>query len=189
MSRTLVVVMLAAAGLFTAAPSHAQESARPNSIALRVGETVGFGLWRNVGPALAVGLELAASVDRLEGDDLEQEISDFTVEPAVKLYGPSGQPARSYLWGSVFYSVASETSTDTSGDETEIEVTQMGGSLGFGLEWFPIDRVSVGGHVGVRAGVRTTAFIFDDGLGDDELKADGPFFRTLASGIRVHFYF
>ena len=68
---------------------------------------------------------------------------------------------------------------NTGAEDASANVYGVGGLVGFGLEWFPIPQVSVGGHLGLRG-----HFQYRD---DDEGNAIQ--FGTTSSGLRVHLYF
>ena len=49
---------------------------------------------------------------------------------------------------------------------------------GFGVDWFPVDQMSIGGWTGLR-------FSNDRAENDDTTSR----FRTVTTGLRVHLYF
>jgi len=191
--RRLTGVTMATAALLLASGAAAQDSdglERPRtSIAVGATGDYGVGVWQRLSPRASLGLELAAYSRSGEygfpntGQEQESRERLITVGPALKVYSGPGGAFLPYGYASVFAQFGSARYRPLEGEAQESDLSGFGGQLGVGVDWFPVQRVSIGGHVGVegssitREGVSFTA------------EEDVTGFSTFNSGIRVHLYF
>lgn len=184
---------IAAAGLLMATGAAAQETnglERPGT-SISVGATGGYqvGVWRRLSPRTSVGLEVSAfsrsSEFEFPNSEGEQENEDrlVTVGPALKVYTGPGGAFLPYGYASAFLQLGSTRYRPLNGETQEADLSGFGGQVGVGVDWFPVQRVSIGGHVGVE-GFSSSRENVGGGVGEE---ATG--FNTLNSGIRVQFYF
>lgn len=171
-----------------AAPAAAQAAERATSVSLDLGGGPAIGLWRDVSPRVRAGVEVGTSVSRLAGDDGEEDFTNVSVQPSVKIFSTGEGDVRPYTLVGLYasrYGQRQASSTDP-GFENEFRRREVGARLGLGLEWTPLRRVAVGGHVGVGAGYLESRS--ESSIGDDH-SADGWAFNTLGSGIVLHLFF
>jgi len=196
MTHSRTILAAAAALAVTATAAHAQDTAqaapRVNSISIGLGSTPTIGFWHRLSPRAELGVEVGARYVNAGLDDSDQDshASDITVGPALKLYGRADGPVRPYTYAQVSAGYASGTSTsiDPLGGAFEIKSHEwdFGAGVGLGLEWFPIERVSLGGHAGILGQwVRST---IENPTGPDS-KAHGAVLSTFTSGLRAQLYF
>jgi hypothetical protein len=184
-------VVLAITGLCLATGAAAQDTDpadRPGrSIELGANGGPVIGLWQRISPRASLGLQIAAQLQQAEIDDgdAEQESRSVSVGPALKLYGTADGPFLPYFYATVFAAFGSETAETLAGEVT-FDRQAFGGGLGVGLDWFPVRRISIGGHVGLEGGVQNGDA---ETPGGAETEIEGTFFNTFQSGIRVNLFF
>jgi hypothetical protein len=102
--------------------------------------------------------------------------SQFTlgIGPRIKWY-VTGSPRIAPFWYGGLGFTHSRRSEEGEADRTSRGVGIDGG---FGVDWFPVDQMSVGGWTGLR-------FSNDRAENDDTTSR----FRTVTTGLRVHLYF
>lgn len=188
-------VPAAAALLLFASAAHAQDAAdsagtHRTALSLGIGSTTTIGLWRRVAPNVEVGLEVAGShSESRSANEAHDRSTIVAVQPAVKLYsGPVG-PVRPYAYGEAgvaFVVDHAEIQPGTSLVPVERRDRGLNAAVGLGLEWSPVDRITLGGHAGVGAAwLRDTNQVGDD----PETVSHTTSFGTFTSGVRVQLYF
>lgn len=175
--------------VLAAAPAAAQDTQAPagaTAVSLNVGSGYVVGVWRQLSPRTRAGLEVGASVASTEGDGRAEDRVHFTVAPTLKLFSSADGAVRPYtLVGAYVDGNRQHLQVDENDAEYSTRTTEVGARAGVGLEWMPVRRLAVGGHVGVRGGyVRTTA---EDGV--DERTATGWSASTFTSGISLTLFF
>lgn len=148
---------------------------RPDhSILLGVGETTNLGYWMRVGDRTDAGVEGGFSI-------VEEGGSDATAIAASLSLKRYWSPAESTV---APYSILGIRALSTDGLISESR--EYGAFGGVGLDWFPAQRVSIGGHLSLRASLtRRTSPLFAGGEEDH----NGWMVRTVSSGIRLQLYF
>ena len=177
-------------GLLGAAPGSAQDTASaerlPRSVALQADRGIGIGLWTRLSPRADVGVNLGISFESLSDEEVDQDLLVVQLEPAIKRYLSASADFIPYLYGSLFGSYGRVSASGQSPIEVANEQRRLGTSAAVGLDWFPAERISIGGHVGLAAGYQSNEV---GGQFTGEQEQSGIFFNTLSSGIRVHLYF
>jgi len=183
--RTIRALLLSTAAVaFLAAPAAAQDGA---SVGARRKHALVIS-WANastLGYALRVGervdLVLEAALALTDEDDLTDRT--IALRPSLKRYvGPQDAPVAPYLVAGL---VGSWTHGDLAGGGSASS-RSIGGFAGIGLDWFPHERVSLGGDVGLQA----TATSRDvPGFGGPSTEVTGFDLRTFASTVRLKLYF
>lgn len=97
----------------------------------------------------------------------------FGIGPRVKWY-LMGSPRVAPFWFGGF----DVTHTRRSEDDEDRTSRGIGFDGGFGVDWFPVDQMSVGGWTGLR--------ISSDRAENEDTTSR---IRTLTTGLRVHIYF
>jgi len=64
---------------------------------------------------------------------------------------------------------------------------ELGGFVGVGLQWLPVQRVSLGGHLGVESVLTRRDRLGSSPPPDEDVS--GYDVGTYSSGIRAHFFF
>lgn len=158
-------------------------------------EVTNLGVFRMVTDRANVGLE----VD-LNWSDGDQEIQQsgltvraegttwsLAVGPSLRWYGSRMGPVSPYLRTKV--SVGWERShLEVNGERrSEDETFTVLGSLAIGAEWYPVERLGIGGHTGVAW---TTSDIESRNLANESSSDSATSnVRTFRSGLVVSFYF
>ena len=180
--------MLAAAS----APAAAQDAGTPvepagsTVVSLEAGNGYVLGLWRQLSPRTRAGVEAGATVSRAEGDGREQDLVNFAVRPTVKLFAGADGAVRPYtLVGAYVEGFGQRVETSGAGGEFSTTGTEAGLRAGAGLEWMPVPRLAVSGHVGLRGGyLRTT-----QASGSAEQELTGWSAGTFTSGFSLSLFF
>jgi hypothetical protein len=192
--RTCRAAGLAAAALAVAwllpGEAGAQEAEgfpRAPSIALAAGGGQTVGVWLPMGERLQAGAEVGVGWNRRGGteggaDPSNQWGANLSLLVKAPMTGPEGEL--------VPYFVAGPQVGVARGSQVSQESTQFGAIAGFGLDWFPAPRVSVGGHIGARVAGRRIRHPGTDPFGNPTTLSDRTDWSlaTLSSGIRVHLY-
>lgn len=184
----------AAAALALALPAAAQETVQPSgaSIVLNVSAEPTVGVYTFLSPTLQLGVELGASLAEVSDAETESSQEEWSVRvaPALKLFTAAEGSFRPYVFLSPFFELGQASEEVEFFDETveiAVDTRTVGGELGFGVDWFPASRISIGGHVGLGGGL--TNVEADDDFEGESIDLDGTFLSTFTSGVRVHLYF
>ncbi|MCY3735980.1 MAG: hypothetical protein OXG13_06230 [Gemmatimonadaceae bacterium] len=120
---------------------------------LRSGEGSSFSLWRVRSPKTALGLEASLYWRLMESDYESPARSDrryqrlcLEFRPTLKRYRPLRDGIAAYVYGqglAGFWGTQREDRDDT------VSRIDLGVGLGLGVDWFPLQRISVGGRTGL----------------------------------------
>jgi opacity protein-like surface antigen len=183
---SLLVVPSAAGGQETSAPERGRFS-----ISLAVAEGGQIGIWGRVRPGVDAGLNFGASYEDIRDEQGSERIRLLALEPAVKVgLAPEGSLIP-YVFGSVFGEDGRTRIAATVGGATAVAMRtrwRTGVAIGAGMDWFPVSRLSVGGHVGARASRASTTLTID-GVREATGSRNGTSLSTFSSGVRAHLYF
>lgn len=178
--------MLAAAA--PAAPIAAQtaEAGGATAVSLEAGNGYVLGLWRQLSPRTRAGVEVGAALSRAEGDGREQDVANFALRPTLKLFSAADGAVRPYtLVGAYVERSGQKVQQSGAGGEFSTTSTEAGARAGVGLEWMPVRRLAVSGHVGVRGGYLKTA----QTSGGTEQELTGWSAGTFTSGFSLSLFF
>ena len=136
--------------------------------------------------SVGIGVRAGARTDVIleAGGRVSDGNHSISLRPALKRY-----------WGSTEGSVAPYLLLGLTAEWSRIELLsgseatnrRLGGVAGIGLDWFPVQRVSVGGHIGVEAlALRSEAPVLLPGT---DPVTTGHEVGTISSGIRLRFFF
>jgi hypothetical protein len=117
-----------------------------------------------------------------DGNGSENSNRLVSVGPALKVYGGLGGAFLPYGYASLFAQFGSSKNGLLDQDNEERDHRALGAQLGLGVDWFPVSRVSIGGHVGVEA-------LTGENEPGPDIDEEFTSFNTINSGIRVQFYF
>ena len=143
----------------------------------------GFGLWRQTGTDVALGLTTEASVGRVERESpagtVESSQVRLALGPALKRYWWQEGPVSPFLR----LGAQGVYQRNAGGGRA---TWRLGGglSLGLGAEWFPTRGIGIGGHTGVDASYFWTTD--DDDIASDEMRFDAHLF-TSALSVQLYF--
>lgn len=161
-------------------PVLAQENAagRPgHAIELGVGESPTIGYWIKQSERTDLGFRVAASIR-----DIDEATQTFILfGPALRFYRSSPGSLAPYTQVGLDLSYTRQSNNDVSNDAWGIL-----GRVGLGLDWFPIQSFSVGGHVGVVVSYEDVGFTVGPGVQSDRTATT---IRTFSSGILVRLLF
>lgn len=122
-----------------------------------------FSLWKIRSPTTAVGLEVGVSwsyadstldADASNPTSLQNHSLYLLLRPTIKHYRPLHDRVAPFMYGrveAIFLGRKwdSDPPTQYGGSSGSV-----GLSLGLGVEWFPFQRISLGGQTGLRLGYR-----------------------------------
>lgn len=180
--RSVVVVALGCALTATLAQAQADPSVGARAkhfIVLDVGSNTALGVGLRAGERTDVLLE--GSVRLL--DDGATSVRTVFLRPAIERYwGPTESSVAPYL----LLGLKAEWVRFEGGLALASSLRRLGGMAGVGLDWFPIQRVSLGGHIGVEAlAVRQDGSAFPPASD----VTTGHDVGTFASGVRFRLFF
>ena len=162
------------------APVLAQEHAagRPDhAIELGVGESSTIGYWIKQSERTDLGFRVAASIRDID----ESTQTAILFGPALRFYRNSPGSLAPYTQVGLDLSYIRHSNNDVSRDAWGVL-----GRVGLGLDWFPIESFSVGGHVGAVVSYEDLDYIAVQGIQTDRSAIT---FRTFSSGILVRLLF
>lgn len=141
-------------------------------------------------PAVGVGLRAGERTDLeldVSGRFLDDEVTSLRMvllRPTLKRYlGPTTRSVAPYL----VFGLSAEWSDSDSDFAPNASTQRFGGLAGVGVDWFPAQRVSVGGHIGVEAlAVRRDVPAILPGGSEER---NGYEIGTFASGVRFRLFF
>lgn len=152
--------------------------------------SVGFGVWWQQSEMRALALELDAGVhlSRHTGSAALERTGTATsvaVGPALKWYRPAAGPVSPYLYAALRLGTSwNGRRSGTSQPPASSWAFHAAGRLGLGVDWFPLDRISVGGFTGGRLGYGYT------GSGQVRHRRGQSLGLDLfTSGLKLHIYF
>ena len=119
---------------------------------LRSGEGSSFSLWRVRSPYTALGLEASLYWRLMESDYESPARSDrryqrlcLEFRPTLKRYRPLRDGIAAYVYGQ---GLAGFWGMKRDRDDS-VSMIDLGVGLGLGVDWFPLQRISVGGRTGL----------------------------------------
>jgi hypothetical protein len=183
MRHSLFVVPLA---LLAAATAAAAQNAQARAMhTFVVSAAPGIGLFWRHSDATDLGLFLTGSVLSQDG----QSRDAIAIEPTLRRYWRPDDRLTPYTHLALVGSWTDQKSDNTIGT-VENRTLALGIEAGLGLEWFPIERVSIGGHAGVKlqqAWLRNvTPMISGPQVIQNQHQRTA---STFQSGMQVRFYF
>lgn len=147
----------------------------------------------NLGVNLGFGIESQTVVSNYDQDNQSSTSRtgfDLLLAPALRYYLTSDSSVAPYILGQMNFHKYFDGDNDTSADpsdenfngDLQPELSLVGG---FGVEWFPVERFSIGGHVGLGIDlVRQNRF-----TGSNTLTENGLRIGTFTSSINANLYF
>ena len=121
-----------------------------------------FSVWKIRSPTTALGLEVNASwsyrdstadADDLASAAINRHYLRLQLSPTIKQYRPLHKQIASYTYWQ-FEAGFSGRNRDDPDSQSGSSGASIGIALGLGVEWFPFQRISVGGQTGLRLGYR-----------------------------------
>jgi hypothetical protein len=154
--------------------SHPASERGQHSLALSFygGQQIGY--WTKKSDRTDLGLDFGVS------GAFRDETTDLTINltPALKHYLSAAGALAPYSYVGLPFSWNRTSRDNVGAPDGSSSAVSVGGSVGLGLDWFPLPQVSIGGHAGLVA----------YHWGSE--GAEGTFIiNTLSSGVRVQLYF
>ncbi len=164
------------AALYAQAPPGVSEGTRSLSFGIDGDGSTEAGIWIFISERSNLGLLGTLDWVSVDREAPRSDRSDFRLGlgPRIKWYIPGSARVAPFWFGGLEFSHTRRTE----GDEDEQTTRGLGLDGGFGVDWFPVDQMSVGGWTGLRL---TT----DRAENDDTTTR----LRSLTTGLRVHLYF
>lgn len=165
----------------------------------------------NLGINLGLGIESQEVIEGYNSDDEESTQStgfDLLLAPGIRYYLLEDSSVAPYILGQLYFQKFFDGNDETTGDPDEVydrrtdndtdnddirynsDLQPRFGLIGgFGLEWFPVEQFSIGGHIGLGFDlVRPNEFQFN-GENNSTLTTRGPRIGTLTSALKANIYF
>jgi len=140
-----------------------------------------FGIWKQLSPTRALGLQGSVLYGRHESEFANHESTQFqiSVAPAMKWYRSLTPTVAPFLRGSV--GVGYNRSEQLSGDiRIETDGFNVNASAGIGVDWFPLRSISIGGFTGLSGAL---------GRVDSGTERNSLTLGTTTSALTMHIYF
>lgn len=140
-----------------------------------------FGIWKQLTPTRALGINAAVEYGRID-EDSGNDRSEFAISlaPSMKWYRSLSRTVAPFIQGSA--GVGYNRVVNEVGDqEIESDGFNVNASAGLGVDWFPLNSISIGGFTGLRAAFGS----FNNGNSDQT----SALVRTFTSGLTMHIYF
>lgn len=198
--RQAVRILLAVSFLApTAAPAIAQMGVPSGrtaaSLELHGSSTIRLGLWRVLSERIALGAEVGfgffdgtedeMTTGSTETRKTDTDIFEFEVGGSVKAYLAESHGIAPYVYVHGGYRATDFEANLTPGPEFGQEFSGFVGRGALGVDWFPNDRVSVGGY----AGLRYASASGDATSVNTTREIDQSSLQTISSGIILKLYF
>lgn len=202
-----IVTAAAVCALLAAAPVRAQEAAPDTTprtslqtgawslafdLPMAVGGTSRLGAWKMVSPRTNVGVSLLIETrdNETRFDSVTATDKDVHLELGVeaKRYFSPAAEVTPFATGGLF-GILGRREEDDSGGYDDQRFRGAGVHAGAGVEWFPVRRISLSGHTGVRL---ITARNELNGRYDGdtrEARTEGTAFNTFTSRLSLQIYF
>ena len=165
-------------------PALAQEVKSRGSEAISLGVTSDsgrIGYWHKVNDANSYGGDFSFAYS----DSSHNDIQSYEFSPGIRHYLLPDKAISPYLYGALMgrYGVSHSSQPDW---KSRMESYTVGVKGGIGLEWFPVQSVSIAGHVGVVAAYdkfHSVATLSTSSTTEDF------FIGTTSSGLLLNLYF
>ena len=177
-------------------PALAQEVKARGSEAITMGansNSASIGYWHKLTDANSLGGDFTL----VYRDHNRDESQSYQFSPGIRHYLAPEKAVSPYLYGAIIGRYG-ERSSDNNTSRFRSEDYALGVQGGIGLEWFPVQSVSIAGHVGVIAQYERThsrsSFVSSNNVGNDvELSRstndEGFVIGTINSGFLLNLYF
>jgi hypothetical protein len=175
----LTLVVTAAAHAQQSSPAALEPGRRAIEIALPEGGGTQVGLWWVRSPQTQLGINGAFQYGQSEiagGRSISRW--QFLVGPALKRHVAVSGPIVPHWRAAAMIGA--------SGGDQQSEARHINLAVGFGVDWFPWDRVSIGGHMGVQAGHARNTATLPTG---QEHTFSSTAIGTFRSGLTLQLYF
>lgn len=147
-----------------------------------------FSLWKVRSPETALGVEGSFSW-ALSDRDLEDPWIDrqshrllLQLRPTLKRYRPLRNRVAPYLYYQALAGFSGHKSEHGAREATSTRA-DLGLGVGLGVDWFPLQRVSIGGRTGVALRYRFGESTGSVTRGPDEMEMVSPSDRVLSLGV------
>ena len=155
-----------------------------------------FSLWKIRSPTTATGLEIGVSWSyadsTLDADDfaptsLQKHYLSLRLRPTIKHYRPLHDRIAPFTYGQVDASFLGHKRNSLH-SQNGSSGGNIGIALGLGVEWFPFQRISLGGQTGLRLGYSYRQYD-TRGYGNDSSSNWSLYLRTFQSEVKALMYF
>jgi hypothetical protein len=201
-------ITVALAGLLLAAPLSAQDAAPDstprNSLqkgawslsfdapAFGGGDPSSLGGWKMVGErtnlGVSVGIHTRNTESRSDSSGRDEITTGLMLGVEARRYVSPAREITPFATGGVF-AFLSRFKQDYGAGEGEQHVYGAGVSAGAGVEWFPVRRISLAGHTGVRLNVHRGESSTDHGGGQRRGEERGWDLSTFTTALSLQIYF
>lgn len=195
-----LVVSAIALSVLAVQPVHAQEEkvsvSQRGSEAVTMGagsNSASIGYWHKLTGKTSLGGDFTFFYRDHDHNDYQS----YQFSPGIRHYLLADKAVSPYLYGAVVGRY-SKSGSDQPDSRSRTESYTAGLQGGIGLEWFPIQNVSIGGHVGINANYEKAHSAYNsqysDGLGGTTTSGatasdEGFVIGTFSSGILLNLYF
>ena len=156
-----------------------------------------FSLWKIRSPTTAVGLEIGISWSYADSTDNADDPDPTTLQthslylqlrPTIKHYRPLHDRIATFTYGQVGAGFRGYKQDSDPYTQHGSSSGNIGLALGLGIEWFPSQRISLGGQTGLRLGYRYGQYD-TRGYNNRSSKNWSLYLRTFQSKVEALMYF
>lgn len=168
-------------------PSVAQEVKARGSEAITMGATsdsASIGYWHKLTDDNSLGGDFTI----VYRDNNRGGSQSYQLSPGIKHYLTPEKTISPYLYGAIIGRYA-ENSSDNTSSRWRTEMYTVGVQGGIGLEWFPVQSLSIAGHVGAVAHYEKNRSRSSSGEFSSSRNDEGFTIGTISSGILLNLYF
>jgi hypothetical protein len=186
-----ITTLTALACALAAVPAAAQDDSAPvqpagaTAVSLEAGNGYVVGLWRQTSPRVRAGIEVGTTLSRAGDDVRDEDFTNYVVRPTVKLFSSTDGAVRPYTLVGAYAEGYRRRLGFGESDDQVYSTTEIGARVGAGMEWLPVSRLAIGGHVGVRGGYYKNT----TDAGSLDLDLEGWSAATFTSGLSLTLFF
>ena len=156
-----------------------------------------FSLWKIRSPTTAMGLEIGvswsyadstANADDPDPTTLQTHSLRLHLRPTIKHYRPLHDRIAPFTYGQVDAGFAGSKRDSDPHTQQGGSLGNIGIALGLGVEWFPFQRISLGGQTGLSLGYRYSQYD-TRGYNNRSSKNWSLYLRTFQSEVKALMYF
>jgi hypothetical protein len=171
------------------------------SFSLPSGGGASLGVFKLVGPRTNLGLDVVVGAfsssddisfsDGRPAEQRSQTDFDLAFVPSVRQYVGVHRTIAPYIHGNLLFGYNYENFETVIGtaSTTRNTVYQYAIGAGVGVEWTPLERISVGGHTGVRFSYFDRGSETGSPAGTSQVSGSATRFETFVSSLVLQLYF
>jgi hypothetical protein len=114
----------------------------------------------------------------------------LVIEPSIRQYITAYRTLAPYIHGNLLFAYSSIDAETVSEQATTLRKTyEYGIGVGIGVEWSPLERLSIGGHTGVRFTYLDRSSVNRSPVATSVQDGSATTFDTFVSSLVIQLYF